>query len=119
MAKVDLAWFAERVDRCERQVWSVAEQLLTQGQSVVLNLGFIRKARRDKARAAAAAVGFETKLHVVDADLETRRTRVADRNSSQGNTYAFAVTPAMFAFAENMYEAPDISERATSPETLS
>jgi predicted kinase len=110
MAKVDFAWFSERVDRCESQVWSVAKQLLSQGQSVILDFGFIRKARRDKARGTASGFGFRTLLHVVDADLETRRTRVSLRNSSQGNTYAFAVTPAMFAFAEKMYEAPDAAE---------
>jgi predicted kinase len=115
MAKVDYAWFAERVDRCEVQIWSVAEQLLKDGRNVILDLGFIRKARRDKARGAASGHGFQCQLHIVDADIETRRTRVADRNSSLGHTYAFAVTPAMFAFAEKMYEAPDgvESEHAT------
>ena len=108
--KVDFAWFSERVDRCERQVWSVAKQLLSQGQSVILDFGFIRKARRDKARGIAAGFGFQTLLHVVDADLETRRIRVSLRNISKGNTYAFAVTPAMFAFAEKMYETPDEAE---------
>lgn len=37
MAKVDFAWFSERVDRCESQVWLVAKQLLSQGQSVILD----------------------------------------------------------------------------------
>jgi predicted kinase len=110
MAQVAFAWFSERVDRCESQVWSVAKQLLSQGQSVILDFGFIRKARRDKARGTASGFGFRTLLHVVDADLETRRTRVSLRNSSQGNTYAFTVTPTMFAFAEKMYEAPDEAE---------
>jgi predicted kinase len=88
----------------------VAQQLLYQGQSVILDFGFIRKARREKARRTATGFGFQTQLHVVDADVETRRIRVTLRNSSQGNTYAFAVTPAMFAFAEKMYEAPDEAE---------
>jgi predicted kinase len=107
MAKVDFAWFSERVDRCEVQIWSVAEQLLNQGQNVILDLGFIRKARRDKARGTASELGFKSQLHIVDADIETRRDRVSIRNSSKAQTYAFAVTPAMFAFAEKMYEMPD------------
>ena len=112
MAKVDFAWFAERVDRCEVEIWSIAEQLLKNGQDVVLDLGFIRKARRDKARGAASAHGFNHLLHIVDADIDTRRNRVANRNSSPGQTYSFAVTPAMFAFAEQMYAAPDEIESA-------
>ena len=107
MAKVDFAWFSERVDRCEVQIWTVANQLLNRGQNVILDLGFIRKARRDKARGTASGFGFQCLLHVVDADLETRRDRVSIRNSSKGQNYAFAVTPAMFVFAEKMYEAPD------------
>ena len=107
MAKVDFAWFSERVDRCEVQIWSVAEQLLSQGQNVILDLGFIRKARRDKARGTASGFGFKSQLHIVDADLGTRRDRVSIRNSCKAHTYAFTVTPAMFAFAEKMYEAPD------------
>jgi predicted kinase len=69
MAKVDFAWFSERVDRCEVQIWSVAEQLLNQGQNVIFDLGFIRKARRDKARGTASGFGVKSQLHIVDADL--------------------------------------------------
>jgi predicted kinase len=110
MAKIDFAWFSERVDRCEKQIWVVAEQLLKQGTTVILDLGFIRKNRREKARNTASSLGFASQMHIVHADLETRRARVSVRNSNKGETYALTVTPAMFAFAEKMYEAPDDDE---------
>ena len=112
MAKIDFAWFSERVDRCETQIWSVALQLLNRGESVILDLGFLRKARRDKARIVASGQGFESELHIISAEVETRRRRVSARNLDQGRDNAFAVTPAMFDFAEKMYEAPDQEEAA-------
>jgi predicted kinase len=119
MAKIDFAWFSERVDRCEKQIWSVAEQLLKQGRTVVLDLGFIRKNRREKARNTASSLGFASQMHIVNADLETRLARVSVRSSTKGETYSLAVTPAMFEFAEKMYEAPEDDESAAAIQFLS
>ena len=110
MKTVDFAWFAERVDRCEDQIWTVAEQLLASKTSVILDFGFIRQGRREKAVRHAERLGFPCRLHLVEADLETRRRRIDDRNLNRGQTYAFTTTPEMLAFAEHMYEAPSSQE---------
>lgn len=107
---VDFAWFAERVDRCEAQIWQVARQVLSRGDDVIFDWGFIRRARRDKAAEVAASGGYATQWHVVDAPCGTRRGRVTLRNEQGGETYAFAVTPAMFDFAEQLFESPDQAE---------
>ncbi len=103
---MDPAWFTERVNRCEEMIWHLAEQVLARGGSVVLDMGFIRRARRDAARARAQALGLEAQLHYVTADQALRRQRVEQRNAERGTTFAFDVTPAMFAFVEHMFEAP-------------
>jgi predicted kinase len=110
MSGVDFAWFAERVDRCEVQMWDTATQLLKKGSDVVLDWGFIRRERREKATSTAVQLGQEWQWHVVHADLEIRRARVLDRNTNQGETFAFTVTPAMFEFSEHIFEAPDAIE---------
>lgn len=110
MAAVDFIWFAERINRCEDQIWDVSAQLLQRDVSVIFDWGFIRRERRDQAAEIAGELGYATQWHVLDVPLDIRQRRVADRNAQQGETFAFSVTPAMFAFAERMYEAPDRSE---------
>lgn len=107
---IDFSWFSERVDRCEEQSWHVAEQLLKQDVNVVLDWGFIRRERRDKANKRAAAHGHKVEWHILESDKEVRRDRVEGRNANRGETFAFAVTPAMFEFAERLYEPPQNDE---------
>lgn len=114
MNGVDFAWFAERVDRCEDQMWDVAKQALDRGSSVIFDWGFIRSERREKAILTARRLGYDTQWHIVDAPLEVRRCRVSDRNLAQGDTFAFAVTPAMFDFAEHLYQTPSTEELPTA-----
>jgi predicted kinase len=104
------AWFAERVDRCEAMIWRLSLQVLSVGRVAILDMGFIRKARRDKASERAIAEGITSHLHYVTADIDVRRERVQARNAERGQTYAFGVTPEMFAFAEQMFEPLDESE---------
>lgn len=113
LANLDYAWFASRVDRCEANMWRLSEQLLSRYRSVVLDWGFIRLERRDKARCHAASLGQAVQLHYVTADAEIRRQRVLARNQQKGSSYAFAVTPEMFAFAEQLFEPPTGAELRT------
>ncbi len=103
-------WFAERVDRCESMIYAVAEAVLRRGRSVILDLGFIRKARRKKAYDFATNLGIAYTLHYVNTEESVRRMRVDQRNRFGGSTYAFRVTPEMFDFAERMFEAPTSEE---------
>ncbi|WP_443750077.1 AAA family ATPase [Asticcacaulis solisilvae] len=114
MTGIDFAWFAERVDRCEDQIWQVVEQMTPAQVNVILDFGFIRLARREKARQRAAQLGLESRLHILDVDFETRRERVTKRNREQGQTYSFETTPAMLDFAERLFEAPGPGEQLDS-----
>lgn len=110
VANMNPAWFAERVDRCESMIYRVAEAVLRTGRPVVLDLGFIRRMRREKAYEFAKRLDTRPALHYVTESESVRRGRVESRNLQKGSTYAFHVTPEMFAFAEQMFEPPAVDE---------
>lgn len=105
-------WFAERVDRCESVSYLMASEVLRCGGSVILDLGFIRRQRRETAYAFAARQNCAVLFHYVTAEPGVRRDRVMSRNKQQGETYSFEVTPHMFDFAESVFEAPEAKELA-------
>jgi predicted kinase len=107
---IDFAWYAERVDRCEAMIWELCKQQVAQHRSVVLDLGFLRMARRKKFVEWAAAAGADAQLHLLEVDITTRRERVAARNRLRTGTFSFAVTDEMFDFAETLFEPLDATE---------
>ncbi|MDD5113116.1 MAG: AAA family ATPase [Methylobacter sp.] len=100
------AWFAERVDRCESMIYETSKEILATGGVVVLDLGFIRKSRRDKAHDFASSQELQAQLHCVSADKAVRQKRIEQRNLERGPTYAMGVSPAMFEFTEKVFETP-------------
>ncbi|MGO4394314.1 AAA family ATPase [Variovorax sp. M-6] len=107
-------WFSDRVDRCESLIYTTGSQILAAGGVVILDLGYIRRTRRDAARAYASSTGVEAQWHHVTAEQAVRQQRVERRNQHRGHTYALGVTPEMFAFAEKFYEAPSEPELASA-----
>jgi predicted kinase len=106
-----LAWAVERTARCEKQMWSAADQLLARGTDVVYDVGLSKREHRDRFRIRAGQVGAESKLHYLDIDIETRRERVRRRNEEmRGETSLFVVTDPMFDWMERWFEAPDDDE---------
>ena len=105
-------WMAERVGRCEAQIWSAAAGVLAAGTAVVMDLGLMRRADRARVRGIAEAAGLTLQFHLVDAPQEVRRARVAERNSVRGDGFAIEVTPELFDFIEGVYEPPDQAEIA-------
>ncbi|WP_213950119.1 ATP-binding protein [Luteibacter sp. dw_328] len=101
---IDFAWYAERVDRCEAMIWELCKQQIAQHRNVVLDLGFLRVARRQRFVEWAAAAGAEVQVHLLEVDITTRRERVAARNRLRAGTFSFAVTDEMFDFAETLFE---------------
>jgi predicted kinase len=112
--QMDMSWVMPRVARCQTQVWSVAEQILSSGTDVVLELGLLRKTDRDSIKAKVEKSGHIAVFHFVDADLPTRRQRVLDRNAEKGETYSFDVTTEMFEAMEHYFERPSESELSNS-----
>jgi predicted kinase len=103
-------WMLERVGRCEAQIWSAAASVLATGTSVILDIGLMRKADRDRVRQITEATGLSLQWHVVDAPQDVRRARVAGRNVVRGESFAIEVPPDMFDFIEGVYESPEPGE---------
>ncbi|HEY3949284.1 ATP-binding protein [Phenylobacterium sp.] len=107
---LEYEWMVERVGRCEMQIWSVAAAVLAAGTPVILDIGVMRRADRERVRQIAEGAGLTLQLHFVDAPAEVRRARVAGRNQVRGETFAIDVPPDMFDFIEGVYEAPEPDE---------
>lgn len=107
---IDFGWMLERLGRCEALIWSTAAAVLEAGTSVVLDLGLMRRADRERIRKRAQEAGLSTQWHFVDAPQEVRRARVAARNETKGETFVREVPPEMFEMIEAIYEAPSPAE---------
>ena len=109
-AQVEYPWLLERVGRCEAQIWSTAAAVLASGTSVILDLGLMRRADRDRVREIVEAVGLPVQWHYVTAPQAVRRARVAERTQAHGESFALQVTPDMFEFVEGVFEPPGEDE---------
>ena len=103
---IEFAWMLERLGRCNALIWSTAEAVLSAGTSVVLDIGAMRRADRERIRQMVEAKGLSPQWHFVDAPQAVRRARVAERNSAKGETFVMEVTPEMFEMLEGIYEPP-------------
>lgn len=107
---LSLPWIMERVRRCEQRIWAVAADLVRSGGTAVLDLGCMQAADRSRFVALASAQGLALQRHFVTAPLAQRRQRVLARNDARGETFSFAVSPAMFDVMESRFEPPDAAE---------
>jgi predicted kinase len=107
---LDFGWMLERLRRCQALIWSTATAVLAVGTSVVLDIGAMRRADRDRIRQIAGGAGHRLQWHFVDAPEEVRRVRVAGRNVTKGETFVREVSPEMFDLIEGLYEAPAAAE---------
>lgn len=103
---LEYEWMAERVGRCEAQIWATAAAAIAAGTSVILDIGLMRRTDRERVRQIAEGAGLELVFHFVDAPREVRRARVAGRNTVRGEGFAIEVSPDMFEFIEGVYEPP-------------
>jgi predicted kinase len=94
-----LDWMLPRVERAEKLIWSVTQQISATGGDVILELGFFTRAQRDRIRAWID--GDPTQVHVVDAPVQVRRERVRVRNRANP---AIEVDDATFDWAESYFE---------------
>src|SRR5215831_9064460 len=85
---IEYEWMLERVGRCEAQIWSTAAAVIAAGTSVILDIGLMRRADRDRVRQIAEGAELPLQWHFVDAPQEVRRARVAGRNTIRGESFA-------------------------------
>jgi predicted kinase len=107
---IEFAWMLERLGRCNALIWSTAEAVLAAGTPVVLDIGAMRRADRERIRQMAEAKNLSLQWHFVDAPQEVRRARVGERNTAKGETFVMEVTPEMFEMLEAVYEPPAPAE---------
>jgi predicted kinase len=107
---IEFAWMMERLGRCNALIWSTATAVLAAGTSVVLDIGAMRRADRERIRQTAQASGLSLRWHFVDAPQAVRRARIVARNAARGETFVHEVTPEMFELLEGLYEAPGPAE---------
>jgi predicted kinase len=102
-------WDEEFRVRLERQMWVLSQELLAQGQSVILEWGHWARAERDEKRLGARALGVSVELHYLDAPLEELIGRAERRNAS-GAWTAAPMTRAHFETWATIFQPPDEAE---------
>jgi predicted kinase len=95
--------------RLEAQLWALTQELLAQGQSVILEWGHWARVERDEKRRGARALGVGVELHHLDAPLEDLIARAQGRNAS-GEWSASPITRAHFEQWAAIFQAPDEEE---------
>ena len=93
----------------EGQLWTLTQDLLAQGQSVILEWGHWARAERDEKRLAARALGVGVELYYLDAPLEELIERAERRNVS-GEWSASPMTRAHFEQWAGSFQPPDEEE---------
>ena len=95
--------------RVERQLWALTLDLLTQGQSVILEWGHWAREERDEKRLGARTLGVGVELHFLDAPLDELIER-ADRRTALGEWTAAPISRAHFEEWSTIFQPPDEEE---------
>src|SRR5215831_14276558 len=90
----------------EAQLWALTQDLLAQGQSVILEWGHWARVERDEKRLGARALGVAVELHYLDVPLEELIERAERRNAS-GEWTAAPITRAHFEAWVTTFQPPD------------
>src|SRR4051794_14260932 len=97
--------------RLEGRLWRLAEELLTLGQSVIMENGFWGRAERDELRLAGQTLGAIVELHYLNAPVDDLWRRLELRNEE----VKLGAVPIKRSDLEKwaaQFEAPDAAELA-------
>lgn len=97
--------------RLEEQLWTLTQELLARGQSVILEWGHWARVERDEKRLGARALGVGVELHHLDAPLDQLIERAQRRNTS-GEWSAAPMTRSHFEQWATIFQPPDKEELA-------
>ncbi|WP_426269028.1 AAA family ATPase [Dyella kyungheensis] len=104
-------WYAERKERCLSQIWATSLDILGAGHDVILELGLVERASRERFYALVESAGYELTIYLLDAPRDVRRERVRQRNREKGPTYAMEVPDVFFELASDHWEPVNETER--------
>lgn len=110
-----MEWYVERTERCVDLIWTQAVRTVVTGTDVVLEIGLIRRAERERLYERVDVGGHQLHLHLLDAPREVRWARVERRNQERGATFSMEVPPAIFAYASDLWEPVDDDECSGRP----
>ena|SRR5690554_3838454 len=105
-----LEWFLERIDRAEKLMLDLVNQLEASKVDSILDLGLSKFEHREKFRRFADSNGYELKAHYLDIPKDIRWNRVLKRNEDKGDTFEFEVSKEDFDFMEGWFEKPTKTE---------
>jgi len=116
-------WDMPVQEKVENALWSLAQELLGLGLSVVLDFGLWARVERDEKRSVARRLGVGVELHYLDVPADALWRRIETRNSEQP-WRAHPIRRADLDRWRRRFEAPDAAELAlfdppTQPEPLS
>jgi len=109
-SKDGLEWFLERIERSEKIILELIQQLEKSKVDSILDLGLAKYDHRNKFKEFASQNGYELKIHFLDFSKETRLKRILNRNVEKGETFEFEVTKENFDFMESWFEKPTLEE---------
>ena len=101
----------QKRERLEERLWRLAQELLTLGQSVILENGFWTREERDELRLAARALGVAVELHYLEAPVEELWRRLELRNEEPRPGTVPIKRSDLEKWAAQ-FEAPDAAELA-------
>jgi predicted kinase len=101
----------QRRVQLENRLWQLGRELLTLGQSVILENGFWTREERDELRQAARTLGVAVELYYLEAPVEELWRRLELRNGEARPGAAPIKREDLQKWALQ-FEAPDAAERA-------
>lgn len=97
--------------RLESRLWQLAQELLTLGQSVIMENGFWAREERDELRLTGRALGAVVELHYLEAPIEELWRRLELRNE-EAEPGAVPIERGDLERWAARFEAPDAVELA-------
>jgi predicted kinase len=104
-------WDESTNDKIERELWRVAQEVLSLGVSVVLDFGLWARVERDEMRTVARGLGVGVELHYVSAPIDELWRRIDARNSTPPWD-SEPILPAHLVEWASIFQEPDAAELA-------
>jgi predicted kinase len=104
-------WDRSTGEKIERELWRLAQEILSLGLSVVLDFGLWARVERDEMRSAARGIGVGVELHYLEVPADDLWQRIEARNSTPPWD-AQPITRADLDEWMAIFQAPDASELA-------
>lgn len=104
-------WDRSTGETIERELWRLAQEILSLGLSVVLDFGLWARVERDEMRSAARGIGVGVELHYLEVPADDLWQRIEARNSTPPWD-AQPITRADLDEWMAIFQAPDASELA-------